>query len=45
MIATQLTNYISNTLTPQIKGKSGAGFPFAPGQHHVPGKVVYFFEI
>ena len=33
-IATQLTNYISNTLTPQIKGKSGAMFPFAPGQHH-----------
>ena len=33
IVATQLIN-ISKTLTPQIKGKSGAMFPFAPGQHH-----------
>ena len=29
--------YVSNTVTPQIKGKCGATnlmFPFAPGQHH-----------
>ena len=35
IIATQLqTTCVATTLTPQIKVKSGAMFPFAPGQHH-----------